>query len=232
MSDAPGLPDADVSKSLMAAVAEYPLPQGVPDADVNQADLALGMNVTTNTVGKWVSRSVLASEWADDDGIPVIEQGSMGRAYVIRLSHAWAWRQRSEDRREKKAAAARHAAELLQARALGLDIEQPEATIDPVTRRKLAEADIMWQRASALRRKLVELDEMTEMLEDVCVTIRNGIEAMPDRLERELGLKPEEVDMVERIGTDILAEMADRIAAAQLEERDITDVETDAQLTF
>ncbi len=68
------------------------------------------------------------------------------------------------------------------------------------------------------------------MLENVFKIIRDGIESMPDRLERELGLRPEQVAMVVRISSDILQQMSEEIEAAELREKDIADVDIDHRL--
>ena len=94
----------------------------------------------------------------------------------------------------------------------------------------LADADFAHNRAAQMRRQLVRLEELVDMLDSVFGIVRNGIEGMPDRLERELSLKPEEVDLVQRLGSDILEAMVARIEEAELRERDIADIAPENRL--
>jgi len=221
----PAAVHVSASSALRQILLDHPLPEGVPDADMNQTEIAAALNVSVNTVGKFVARSVLAEEWENEGQFPVIEQGGMGRAYVIRLSHAWAWSQHRSASEADRDRRSRQAIEAMQATFLGIDLDDQGAVLDPKTRRAMAEADILHSKAAALRRRLVELEEMTELLESVFGIVRDGIEAMPDRLERELGLKPEQVSRVVRIGDDVLQAIIERIEEAELRERDISDVE-------
>lgn len=223
----------DVSQALAKIIVRFPLPDGVPDASMNQAELAASLNVTVNTVGKFVSQSVLSEAWENERQFPVIQQGGMGRAYVIKLSHAFAWREYRAALETGRAQKNRAAIEAMQAHFYGMDPDrQPGEVLDPKTRRAMAEADILHNKAAMLRRKLVELGEVTELLESVFGIVRDGIEGMPDRLERELGLKPEQVSQVVRIGDDILRGIVEKVEEAELRERDLIDDGAHEQLTF
>lgn len=224
----------DVSADLAAVLGQFPLPAGVPDEDMNQAEIAGAFNVSVNTVGKWVSRSVQCQEWsrAAPSFLPVIETGGMGRAYVLRMSHVWAWKQFEASER---AARDRHISDAqmrMQAAFLNLDLNSSEPVLSPDQRRKIAEADLMVSRAAKERRQLVRLVEVVELMENVMTIVRNGVEGMPDRLERELSLKPEQLDLVRRVSDDILHGIAQQIEDAELRERDLGDVAFDEQLTF
>lgn len=198
----------------------FPLPDGVPDADMNQHEIASALGVTTTTIGKWLQTP----------DFPIVQEGGQGRPYVLRLSHCHAWRESRNAHEEARDARVRESIEKMQATFLGLDVEDQGATLNVKDRRALAEADIMYSKAAQMRRQLVPLDELVDMLESVFKIIRDGVETMPDRLERELGLRPEQVAMVVRIGSDILQQMTEEIEAAELRERDITDVEISDRL--
>ncbi len=68
-----------------ALVAKYPMPKGVPDAEVNKNLLGAALDVSTTTIDKWL---VLP----EAERIPFVERGTNGRSYVFRLSVAYAWR--------------------------------------------------------------------------------------------------------------------------------------------
>lgn len=224
----------DVSADLTAVLAQFPLPAGVPDEDMNQAEIAGAFNVSVNTVGKWVSRSIVCQSWARDAAgfLPVIETGGPGRPYVLRLSHVWAWKQLEQHERAARDRKVSDAQMRMQAQFLNLDLDASEPSLSPDQRRKIAEADLMVSRAAKERRQLVRLSEVVEVLESVLSIVRNGVEGMPDRLERELSLKPEQLDLVRRVGDDILRGIAQQIEDAELNERDLSDVALDEQLTF
>ena len=133
--------DLQVSHDLAELLVRYPLPPGVPDVAMNQAELATTLQVSTNTVGKWAQRSLLCSEWRDDPSpfLPVTEVGGQGRAYVFRLSHVYAWQAHRRDLDAARSNAVRHAQTALQASFLGLDpIDASTETLDPKMRRALA----------------------------------------------------------------------------------------------
>lgn len=224
----------DVSPDLAAVLAQFPLPSGVPDEDMNQTEIAGAFNVSVNTVGKWVSRSVPCHDWSKDAAVflPVIETGGPGRAYVLRLSHVWAWKQFEQHERAARDRKVSDAQMRMQAQFLNLDLDANEPSLSPDQRRKIAEADLMVSRAAKERRQLVRLSEVVEVLESVLSIVRNGVEGMPDRLERELSLRPEQLDLVRRVGDDILRGIAQQIEDAELNERDLSEVAFDEQLTF
>jgi hypothetical protein len=215
----------DVSAELAALVCAFPLPAGVPDEKMNVAEIALAMRVSANTVAKWTATSVLASDWTALPQFPVIEVGGPGRAYSIQLSHAWAWRQHRDGIETERSKSAARAIEAMQASFLNLDPRDAEGGMTAKLRRELAEADFAYSKAATMRRRLVDIDEVQQVLESVFQIMRDGMESMPDRLERELGLKPDQVDLIVRLADDILREMADRIEDAELRERDLSDDE-------
>ena len=210
----------DVGPELQDMLDRFPLPEGVPDADMNQAEIAAALEVTVNTLGKW----------CDDPSFPVAQRGGMGKPYVLRLSHCWAWRQANIDREEQRRQKNREVLEKLQASFLGFEVDDPQASLSPEQRKKLAEADFAWSRAQQLRRQLVPMTELQEMLDSVFAIIRNSVECLPDRLERELSLKPEEVALVQRFASDLLGSMVAEIEASQLDGQSIEDVEPQDRL--
>ena len=72
----------DVDDALAEMLMRHPLPAGVLDADCNQEQIAMALGTTVNTVARWIKQ----------DGMPVAQHGGNGRAYILRLSHCWAWR--------------------------------------------------------------------------------------------------------------------------------------------
>lgn len=197
--------------SLSALVARHPLPEGVETAEMSQEDVAAALSVSVNTVAKWIKL-----------GMPVVEPGGQGRAYVLDLAECWAWKAERDAQDAARDGAAKKAVQDMQASFLGLEGGQSDG-LSPLQRRQLAEADMVQSRAAQLRRQLVPLEEVREMLDDIFGIIREGVESLPDRLERVLDLDADEVELVTDTGRGLLGDMADRIAEAQLEEREIED---------
>ncbi len=218
-SDAPALMPVDVDDQLAALLRKYPLPEGVEDADMNQAEMASALNTSVNTISKWIS----------SEKMPVAEEGGNGKAYVLRLSHCLAWKCARDDEERKRRAHSADQVAAMQASFLGLDISDPRASLSAKERTALAQADIQHSRAMQLRRQLLQLDDVVELMESVFAMMRDKIEAMPDVLERELSLKPEEVAKVQRIGNDLLTSLVERIEEAELRERDVADVDVQPQ---
>jgi phage terminase Nu1 subunit (DNA packaging protein) len=214
----------DVPVELAELVRTYPLPDGVRDADMNQAELAAAFNTSVNTIGKYLS--------APENPMPVVQVGANGRPYVLRLSHCFAWKMAREANERARTARARGAIEALQATFLGLDVDDEHVKLSAQERRALADADIAYSRAQHMRRQLVRLEDVTELIESMFKIIRDGIQSMPDRLERELNLKPEEVMAVQRVGSDVLTGLVEKIEEAELAEREIEDVEVQTQWTI
>ena len=214
------LPDVEVTPEVRDMIGQHPLPPGVPDDDMNQTDLAAALNVTPNTLSKWLG----------DDTFPMVQRGGMGRQYVLRLSHCYAWKMAREAAEHSKRRHTRMAIEKMQASFLGMEPSDPGAELSVKDRRALVEYDLARSKAELYRRQLVRLHEVTDLLDSILGIVRNGIEGMSDRLERELGLKPEEVALVERLGSDILNGFVEKIEAAELNEKDIADVMPSNQL--
>lgn len=222
MTDEPEVPpllDVAVDDELRAMLREHPLPDGVVDADMNLEEIAQAFDTSVNTVSKWIR-----------DGMPVAQPGGNGRAYVLRLSHCWAWRQSSE---AASAARTQHNANqisMLRAEFLGIEVDNPAAQLSAKERRELAEADMRWSEAQRRRRQLVPLTDVLDLLEALGKIVRDGIEAMPDRLERELDLGPAQVAAVKQLGDDMLNAWADRVEESELRERTVADADLGEQL--
>lgn len=222
VDDAIELLGVEVSDDMRAMLERHPLPSGVNDADMNQDELAAALGTSVNSIGKWIK----------EPGFPIAEAGGAGKAYVLRLSHCYAWKLGRDAQEKAHSAHNKESIQKLQAQMLGLDMSDPQAQMTTKERRELSEADFAYSRAAQMRRQLLKLDDVTDLLETIFKIVRDGIEGMPDRLERELNLKPEEVGSVDRVGRDILNTISDKIEAAELTERQVEDVEVSNRLVI
>ncbi|MCB5412387.1 DUF1441 family protein [Pseudogemmobacter faecipullorum] len=211
----PELIAVEVDAELESALTRFPLPAGIQDADCNQEEIAQALNTSVNTVAKWIRQ----------DGMPVAQQGGNGKAYVLRLSHCWAWLKAREAEADLRNRHNKQQVAALQASFLGMEVNDPQAAMTPAQRRETALADIAWSKAAHMRRQLVPLSDVLDLYEGVLQIVRDGLKAMPDLLEREIALRPDQVGAVVRICDDVLNKMSERIDEAELRERDVPDVD-------
>lgn len=168
----------------------YPLPAGVEDAVVNRSQLAVAMNVSENTITKWIAA-----------GMPLQEAGGNGREYSFALSDCYAWRMERDDQlRAQKDAADRSAAQLALAFRNAGDEDEDGAPAQLTARQILeeAEADYKYQRAAEQRGELVRTSRVRDLFEDTLVEFRTAISTLVDFAEMEFSLDPEQVDRLEK----------------------------------
>lgn len=184
----------------------WPLPEGVEDTPMNRAELASYMNVSTNTIDAWIKA-----------GLPVFEEGGNGRAYVFMLGDCCRWRhERDESENGQKLSAAR-AIELRQAAFLNLEGDTLSGPMTSKERREAALADLDYNRAALQRRELCRVSDVTELIEDLFLIVREEADALPDKLERALGLGSEQVAKTVEQMDAMLKSMVRRIEESQLE---------------
>lgn len=185
-----------LSPEEAALVAAYPLPAGVPDAVVNKYQLAHALDVSQTTLDKW-----------RQDGLPFEEAGTNGRAYVFRLSvcYGWSSKRRADDASSRLASEG--AAQQLRLALVGGDASAgaPKAHLSPREQRDLLELERAYMIAARDRGELMRADDVAETAQGVFVAIRDGLDALPDRLGRELGLDGAGIEAAQRIADDVLA---------------------------
>lgn len=203
-----GMPDIDL------LVDKYPLPDGIDDTTMNMEEVAGAFGVSANTVAKWEKET---------PGMPVLVQGGNGRAYEIRLSQVWAWRQWKEESELDRQNRVQASVAQMQMHFLNLDTDGSAPVMTAKDRREIAQADLEWAKAKRLRGELVHVDDVIDLIEDVFKTIRTGLEAMPDDLEAKLALKPQQVEVVREITDQTLTALADKIDASHVTTAEMDD---------
>jgi phage terminase Nu1 subunit (DNA packaging protein) len=172
----------------------FPLPDGVPDALVNKYQLADALNVSQTTLDNWRRA-----------GLPVEAEGTNGRSYQFRLSLCFAW---SSKRSSDDDAARRHsegAAQQLRLALIGDDpAAQARAGLSPKEQREVLETEHAYMIAARRRRELIDAEEVADAFQAVFAAIRDGLDAMPDRLARELALDGAAVEAAQAICDDVL----------------------------
>lgn len=190
-----------------ALVARYPLPPGVPDALVNKAQLETALGVSQTTISAWLRQ-----------GLPFEEAGTNGRSYQFRLSvaHAWVAGKRADDDAHRVAgdnAAAQLQMALLGGQAAGVH----DGKLSLADQRKLIELELQRMMAARQRGDLVWRDDARGWFESAFAAIRDALDALPDRLARELGLEGRDLERVEAACDDVLAG-ATRAVAVMVED--------------
>lgn len=161
------------AQEIAELVARYPLREGVPDAVLNRSELAEFFDVSALTITAWVN-----------DGMPVLSKGGQGQAYEFQASACWAWKS-ARDRAEALRSDAARAAIAAQRLALvGGSVGDSIEALPPKERREILAAQIAHEQWLAARNQLLRRDDVVDMLTAVFAIVRDGLEAMPDRIER------------------------------------------------
>ncbi|WP_237400491.1 terminase small subunit [Rhodovulum visakhapatnamense] len=166
----------------------YPLPEGVEDAPMNRAQIARALNVSDNTITKWIAQ-----------GLPVLEEGGNGREYAFSPADCYAWRMhRDAETRAAKSAADTAAAQLAMA-FRNLDEDDANAAAGLTARQiaEEAEADYKYQRAAEQRGELTRTARVRDLFEDMLVEFRRTVTTLVDYCEMEFSLDPEETAKLE-----------------------------------
>ena len=181
--------------------ADVGLPPGVEDVVLNRAQLASALNKSEPTITAWLR-----------EGLPFLTAGTNGRSYEFQLSECWKWVRAKEQEAEQRRSAA-DAAVLQMRLALvgGSEADEDEAALSPKQRRELYDAEQSFMNAATMRMALVKRPEVVSMLEDVLLSVRDAVTALPDRLEREAGLTGKALDLCINICDQVLAEAQKRI---------------------
>ncbi|MQQ09099.1 DUF1441 family protein [Epibacterium sp. SM1979] len=178
-------------------VETHPLPEGVPDALVNKAQLEVGLGVSGTTISNWLRRP--------DNPLPFEDAGTNGRSYQFRLSVAFAWMKAMRAEEESaKAAGDAATAQLSMALLGGESAAGSSGKMSLSDQRKLIELEALRRVEATNRRELVWMDDVVAAFEAYNETVRDALDALPDKLARALGLEGRDLEKVERVCDDVL----------------------------
>lgn len=179
---------AGSSVEMIALKRRFPLPPEVEDQVVNRTQLAKALNASEPTLSKWLAK-----------GMPCIQEGGNGRDYEFQLSDCYAWRMAVlEEDRAAKARADAAAAQLAMQFANDEAIDEAEARLSPREVREQSEAQLIRMRAAEARGDLVRTERVRTVFEGMLERVRVTLITMPDFAEREFGLTPAQVEVLER----------------------------------
>lgn len=183
----------------------YPLPDGMEDVECSLTDLQGVFNVSTNTL----------TDWHRAQGMPIKQEGGNGRAYVFQLSDVWAWFKDREARRDDDEKAKRE--NLAKARlALFPDDEERSdvETLSHAERLKAYAAEQEWFKTSAFREAYCSRESVRELVETMLTTVRETLEALPNRLERDAAATPQQVALSVTVCDQTLGRLRELIASS------------------
>jgi hypothetical protein len=192
----PGLRALTAAEAAM--VAAHPLPESVPDALVNKSQLEVGLGVSGTTISAWLRRP--------DHPLPYETAGANGRSYQFRLALAFAWMQamRADDD-SAKAAGDAAAAQLSMALLGGESAASTPGKLSLADQRKLLELEALRRVEAQNRHDLIRREDVVTGVEEIFAAIRDALDALPDRLARELGLAGRDLEKIEKACDDVLA---------------------------
>ena len=158
-------------------IAAYPLPDGVPDAVFNRAELAEFFGVSEPTVTAWMR-----------DDMPVLEEGTNGKAYQFQASHCWAWRQAKKAQEELQRSEARRAIEAMRLKLIGGGAGDSIRGLPPKERQQLYDVEAAHAKLCRERNQTLDRDDVSGLITEILRLTRDGISQLPDVLERECNL--------------------------------------------
>ena len=174
--------DADFQAELAIVEPDkYPLPEGIEDIVVNREELSQGLRVTTPTIDAF--RKL---------GMPVLSTGSNGKSYEFQLSACWAWVQKRKALKQQKTDIKKTILHQLALELVGGELDEEEF-LTPRQKRELYETELAFMKAAEERGDLIRRSEVAELISVLLQIYRNAICAMPDRLGRVCGLKPDQI---------------------------------------
>lgn len=168
---------------------------------LNKHQLADALGVSPNTIDQWRRA-----------GMPVVSEGTNGRAYQFDPSACQEWRAARDRRRQADQERAEEAVAQLR---LQLDpvAQARRETLSPAEQREVYEAAARYMAVARQRRELVEADAVVTMLEAALGAIRDAIEGLPDHMARELGLTGQQTETVVAYCDGVLTAAREKMAA-------------------
>ena len=181
-------------------VAKYPLPETVADCVMNREEMAEALATSMNTITAWMNA-----------GMPVQQVGGNGRAYELRLSHCFAWRQAQRASEELRTKTAREAIQSMRLALVGGSDGNSIEALPPKERREIIAAQIEDERFRAQRNQLLRRDDVREAIEELLTIIRDTMDAAPDRVERINAMPPKAVEAFIGICDGVIEEVRQKI---------------------
>ncbi len=173
---------SDQPLDIEALVKAYPLPEGVPDAVLNKTEVAEFFQFSEPTIAAWIR-----------DGMPFVEEGTNGRSYKFMASQCWAWRQSKKAGEEQQRSEARAAIEAMRLKLIGGEVGDTIRALPPKERQQLYDVEAAHLKLCRERNQTLQREDVSEVMTEVLRLCRDGVNQLPDVLEREVNLGPKAV---------------------------------------
>ena len=173
---------------LEEALQRFPLPDGLTDVTLNLGQCATALNVSPPRISAYLQQ-----------GLPVLSRGSNGKEYEFRLSEVHAWKRWDEAEKQRRVDEAEQNA--LQHSLLFRNLDEDDEGSRGLTAAEIAQeadADYKRNKAAELRGELTRTSRVREVFEEVLAEFRNQVTTLVDFAELEFGLKPDQVDKMQR----------------------------------
>lgn len=190
------LSDTDID----ALIERFPLPEDVPDVTLNKAELAKFFSVSLPTVEAWIA-----------DGLPVLTEGTNGRAWEFRAAACWAFRQAKRESEALRQSEAERAIQAMRLHLVGGSAGDKIEALPPRERQLIYAVQREHEQLSRERGSLIPRDDVRQGLDDYNSEVRTVLVSLSDRLEREAGLKGKTLELVNAIADDLLDSLSARI---------------------
>lgn len=190
---------------LEALKKAHPLPKGQKDLLLNKQEIADFFEVSTNALSQWIK-----------GGMPVHTEGSNGRNYQFSIHDCFAWfrgwkESQSDDLKTRQRQIAQ-----LRLSLLGDDADEDMVSLSTRQQRESYEAAEQYIKTALLKRDLVRAAEVVMMLEGVFSVTRNFMLGLPDIMERQIGLTPDQAENMVKLCKQQVAAFRDQLGQSNL----------------
>jgi len=196
MRDTPVLSRRD----LAALRRRYPLPDNVPEAELNLTQVAQFMGVSQVTVSNWLAA-----------GMPYRQKGGNGREYCFSAGDVYAWRKSREADEDARGRRAHEAIQAMRLELIGGGLVGELDALSPKDKREVIQTQIAHEQFQRERNELLKRDDVIDAFEVIFSMIRDLLESLPDQIHREAGLTNKQIDIAAGICDRGLAETKTRI---------------------
>ena len=181
---------------IEALVIKYPLPEGVPDAVMTREELAQALATSLPTISDWINK-----------GMPVQQVGGQGRAYELRLSQCWAWRQAVKAREDLRTEEVKKAQAAMRLALVGGESGDTLEALDPRTRKEILHVQMMHEQFDLQRNRLLSREDVETVFDELLSLVRDTLDGAPDRIERKSAIPPKAVDQMVEIRDQMVDEL-------------------------
>lgn len=184
------------SQKLTALRKKYPLPKGVPDAELNKEQVGQFMAVSPPTVSTWLSK-----------GMPFVERGRNGSEYKFRAADVYAWHKAMLDQEQEVQDEAQRAIQAMRLELVGGGTNSSIDGLSPKDKREVFQTQMAHEQFMRERNELLVRDEVHDAFAKSFSIVRDALDSLPDELHREASLNNHQLGVLNEICDRVLQEM-------------------------